>query len=103
ALDILKIREYFDAIVSGEDVKHGKPDPEVFLLAAKRIGKKPEECVVFEDAHVGIEAGLKGGMKVVALATTHPPHTLKDANIVVLSFKDLLIEDIDRLFYNGRM
>jgi beta-phosphoglucomutase family hydrolase len=98
ALEILKIREYFDAIVSGEDVKHGKPDPEVFLLAAKKIGKKPEECVVFEDAHVGIEAGLKAGMKVVALATTHPPHTLRNAHIVVYSFNDLRLEDIDHLF-----
>lgn len=57
---------------------------------------------MFEDAHVGIEAGLKGGMKVVALATTHPPSTLRNAHIVVYSFNDLRLEDIDRLFNNAK-
>jgi HAD superfamily hydrolase (TIGR01509 family) len=62
----------FDAIISAEDVSHGKPDPEVFLKGAAALGVEPQDCVVFEDAVYGIEAGLAGGMKVVALTTTHP-------------------------------
>lgn len=60
---------YFDAIVDGNDVSSAKPDPEVFLLGAERLGLVPEECIVFEDAQAGVEAGLAGGMKVVAVGT----------------------------------
>src|ERR1700737_513688 len=71
-LNILGIGHYFSAIVSADDVSHGKPDPEVFLTAAQRIGRDPAQCVVFEDALVGIEAAHRGGMKVVGVATTNP-------------------------------
>lgn len=97
-LERLRIGKYFDIIVAGEDVNRGKPEPDVFLLAAERLGVSPKNCVVFEDAHVGIEAGLRAGMKVVALATTHPPETLKNAHLVVNTFNELTLEDIDRLF-----
>jgi len=98
AIEILGIGQYFQAIVSGEDVKRGKPDPEVFLLAAKRLDRKPQDCVVFEDAHVGVEAGLNAGMNVVALATTHPAKSLKKAHIVVDNFTQLKLSDVDSLF-----
>ena len=61
----------FDAVVTANDVKNGKPAPDVFLLAAERLGLPPRSCVVIEDAHVGIEAARRGGMKVVAVATTN--------------------------------
>src|SRR5262245_47839802 len=57
--------KYFQAIVCGEDVKRGKPNPEVFLIGARKLNVAPERCAVFEDAHVGIEAALAGGMKAV--------------------------------------
>ncbi|MGC9036612.1 MAG: HAD family hydrolase [Verrucomicrobiia bacterium] len=98
ALEILGLGKYFQAIVAGEDVRQGKPEPEVFLLAARRLGREPKDCVVFEDAHVGIEAGLRAGMKVVALATTHPDHTLKGAHLVVKDFTKLDLQDVDALF-----
>ncbi len=60
---------YFDAIVDGNEVATAKPDPEVFLLGASRLGLKPEECIVFEDAQAGIEAAIAGGMKVVAVGS----------------------------------
>ena len=63
--------DVFDAIVSSEDVVHGKPDPEVFLKAAGKLGVDPADCVVFEDAVYGIQAALAAGMKAVALTTTH--------------------------------
>jgi HAD superfamily hydrolase (TIGR01509 family) len=72
----------FDDFVTAEDVTAGKPDPQVFLKTAHKIGRAPARCVVIEDAHVGIEAGKSGGMKVLAVATTHPPETLHDADAV---------------------
>lgn len=63
------LAKYFDVIVDGNDVSTAKPDPEVFLLGAERLGLKPEECIVFEDAQAGIEAAKAGGMRVVAVGT----------------------------------
>jgi beta-phosphoglucomutase family hydrolase len=81
-LDVLGLRDAFTAVVSAEDVSHGKPDPEVFLKAAERIGMPPDRCCVFEDAHVGIEAARRASMRVIALATTHPAAELQDADHV---------------------
>jgi len=61
------ISHYFQAIVDGNEVSNAKPNPEVFLRAAKLLGKKPAECVVFEDAQAGIDAAKKGGMLCVAV------------------------------------
>lgn len=60
---------YFDATADGNDIKKSKPDPEVFLLAAKRLGLKPDECLVVEDAEAGISAALAGGMKALAVGS----------------------------------
>lgn len=65
------IGEYFDTIVHGDMVENGKPDPEIFLTAARELGATPEESLVFEDAFAGIEAARKAGMNIVALATTY--------------------------------
>lgn len=88
-MDVLGVRESFEGIVSAEDVSRGKPDPEVFLKAAERAGREPAKCLVFEDAHHGIEAGLQGGMKVVAVATTHPLEDLGAAHMAVNRLSDL--------------
>ncbi len=74
------IAEKFDAIACGSDIKRGKPDPEVYLLAAERVGTAPGDCVVFEDAFVGIEAARSAGMHVVALATTFPQECFADTD-----------------------
>ena len=84
---------YFRAIVAGEDVTHGKPDPEVFLLCAQKLGFKPGHCVVFEDAHVGIDAARAAGMRVIAVATTHPAESLRDADRVVRRLDELSVDD----------
>ncbi|GHC00562.1 HAD family hydrolase [Cerasicoccus arenae] len=88
-MDVIGVREYFVDITSAEDVNHGKPDPEVFLIAARKINREPARCLVFEDAHYGIEAGLRGGMKVVAVATTHPISDLHEAHMRVNRLSDL--------------
>lgn len=67
---------FFKTIVAAEDVSHGKPDPEVFLKGAERLGLPPGRCVVFEDAVAGLQAARAGGMRAVGVATTHPPEGL---------------------------
>ena len=93
-LDRLGLQNAFSEIVSAEDVTHGKPHPQVFLKAAERLGLEAERCVVFEDAHVGIEAAHAAGMKVVAVATTHPVEELAAADLAVRQLDELTVEQI---------
>lgn len=97
-MEIIGLRDRFKVIVAGEDVARGKPDPEVFLLAAQRLGATPDSCVVFEDAHVGIEAARAAGMKVIGVATTHPASSLADADRVVPRLDELRLDDIAHWF-----
>lgn len=94
----LGVGDFFQALVCAEDVTRGKPDPEVFLLAASRLGAPPAHCVVFEDAHVGIEAANKAGMRVVGVATTHPAQSLTGADRVVARLDDLTATELGRWF-----
>ena len=96
-LPMLGLEEFFTAIVTGDDVKHGKPDPEVFLLAAEKIGCAPAESVVFEDAHVGIEAALAGKFTTVAVATTNPINQLGKAHLAVESLESVSIKQLRSL------
>jgi HAD superfamily hydrolase (TIGR01509 family) len=70
-LDNLHIRKYFKAIVSADDVRVSKPDPETFTKAAALLGTGPSQCLLFEDAPKGVEAGERAGMPAVALTTMH--------------------------------
>ena len=88
------LQDAFRAIVSAEDVVHGKPNPEVFLKAAEKLELSAARCVVFEDAHVGIEAAHAAGMKVVAVTTTHPAAELAAADLVVRRLDQLSIEQM---------
>ncbi len=97
-LELIGEDHCFASIVSADDVVHGKPAPDIFLEAARRINRRPADCVVFEDAHVGIEAARAGGMKVIALATSHPPETLQQADRVVSSLVDLTVDDLAQLW-----
>jgi HAD superfamily hydrolase (TIGR01509 family) len=97
SLQVLGLKDFFASIVSAEDVSHGKPDPEVFLVAASRIDRPPAKCVVFEDALVGIEAAHRGGMKAVAVASTNPFEALKNADIVVHRLDELSIPQLEKL------
>ena len=86
-MEVIGLGHRFAAITAAEDVTEGKPDPQVFLKAASKVGAAPEESVVFEDAHVGISAGLAAGMKVIAVATTHPIESLTGAHLAVASLE----------------
>jgi beta-phosphoglucomutase len=83
----------FDANVNGRDVARGKPDPEIFLAAAAALGLPPANCIVVEDAPVGVQAAKAGGMACVAIARIGEPQILRDAGAdwVVSNFDDLAI------------
>jgi HAD superfamily hydrolase (TIGR01509 family) len=88
----------FDIIVSGDCCILGKPNPEPFLMAAERLGVKPKDCVVVEDAEAGVLAGKSGGMKVVAVLSpnTHG-QDLGKADIIVKSLEEVGLEFLRRL------
>jgi beta-phosphoglucomutase family hydrolase len=88
------LADYFQAIASAEDVNVGKPDPQVFLKAAAKINAEPANCIVFEDAHVGIEAGKRAGMKVVAVATTHPIESLGQADVAFQNLDGITVDRV---------
>lgn len=98
-LDKCDIRRYFSAIVAGDQVTKCKPDPEIYLTAAAKLGLEPSECIVFEDAEAGIEAGKRAGMVVVALATTFSREFLEDteADLIVDDFRDISVERLREL------
>lgn len=75
-LEGLQIQPYFDVLVTGDQVKQGKPHPEIFLKAAERLAVQPAECLVFEDSPLGLEAAHRAGMAGIALSTTYPPEQL---------------------------
>ena len=79
-------------VISGDDVTRGKPDPQVFLLAADRLGLSPGQCVVIEDAPVGVRAARAAGARVVAVLLYHPAETLHGADLVVERLADLTVE-----------
>lgn len=66
-LERIGLKDYFDAIADGNDIARSKPDPEVFLLAAERLGLSPEDCLVVEDAKAGIDAAFAGGFDSAAV------------------------------------
>ena len=93
-----KLRYYrlFDADAEGAYIRKGKPFPDIFLCAAKRLKVKPSECVVFEDAVSGVKAAKKAGMKCIGVA--RGSHKLTGADIVVHDIREITTEDIKELF-----
>jgi len=90
-LNLLNIKDEFDAIVDGTMIVHTKPDPEIFLLAASKLGVDPSQCVVFEDAEAGVEAALAAGMKCVGVGS---PDQLGKADVLVKTTADF---DLNKL------
>ncbi len=97
------LRSYFEVIVSAEQVENGKPDPEGFLLALKLLDKrmhksiKPENCVVIEDSHWGLEAAKAAGMRTVAITNTYAAEHLKPADKVIEHLNELSLSELKAL------
>lgn len=97
-LEALGLRDCFQATVAAEDVTLGKPDPQVFLLAAARLGVPPERSIVVEDAPAGIEAARRAGMRSIFLSR---PGLTAPAGIVTASLEDLPPDAFQRLLGAG--
>ena len=77
----LKLTSLFDAVVDGQDIENGKPDPEVFLLAARKLRMPTSECLVIENTAVGLESARQAGMKALALGSPSGAEGLKDMDL----------------------
>ncbi|MGX4640301.1 HAD family hydrolase [Massilia sp. SYSU DXS3249] len=97
-LDGLDLRRHFDAIVGATDVARGKPHPDVFLEAARRCGAQPENCIVFEDAPLGVEAARRAGMRCVVITTTLPREAFAEFDNVIAIVDDFASLSLDALF-----
>jgi beta-phosphoglucomutase family hydrolase len=75
----LDLLHHFSVVVAAEDVRRGKPDPEVYLKAAQGLGAPPADCLVFEDSLVGVHAAREAGMRVIGVATAHADDELRGA------------------------
>ncbi len=103
-VDALGFREYFQTLVSGDEVACPKPDPEIYLKAAEHLGFKPEDCVAFEDSFVGIESAKGAGLKCVAIASSFPIEELRSqtgADLAVPGFHEVNLEVLRQLFPNA--
>jgi beta-phosphoglucomutase len=87
-LDDMDLRRHFDAVVGAADVKQGKPHPDVFLKAAEKLGVAPSECIVFEDAPMGVEAARRAGMRAVVITTTLPAEAFAEFDNVIAIVSD---------------
>jgi beta-phosphoglucomutase len=97
-LRLTNTAEFFQAIVSSEDTTRGKPDPQVFQVAAERLQMPAQRCIVFEDAVAGVEAAKAGGMKCVAVSFVghHPEEKLREAgaDIVVRTLEAVSVDQL---------
>jgi HAD superfamily hydrolase (TIGR01509 family) len=90
--EVLAVRglgKFFAVTVSGSDIKHGKPDPEIFLRTAGLLAVAPQDCCVIEDSKPGVAAALAAGMPVIAITNTHPAAELSHATHVVTTYKEI--------------
>ncbi|MBU0732147.1 HAD family phosphatase [Patescibacteria group bacterium] len=85
-LDGFKIKKYFDVVVTAEKIKKSKPDPEIFLLAANKLKTKPANCLVVEDAPLGVRSGKKAGMRVAGMLTQHTKKDLAQADLYISNY-----------------
>jgi beta-phosphoglucomutase len=96
-LDELDLRRHFAAVVGAADVKQGKPHPDVFLKAAEQLGANPADCIVFEDAPLGVEAARRAGMRAVVITSTLPADAFAEFDNVlriVNDYDELSVDDL---------
>jgi beta-phosphoglucomutase len=100
-LDSLDIRHFFKVLIDESCVKKGKPDPEIYTISSEKLGIKPENCVAFEDSVFGIQSALAAGMKVIGITATFSAEIIKNAHLIINSFKEVNVERIKSLINNA--
>ncbi|WP_375434230.1 HAD family hydrolase [uncultured Hymenobacter sp.] len=93
-IDHLDIRQYFDVVITKDDVDKGKPHADTYTVTARKLGVPPERCVVFEDALVGEQAAYKAGMRCIAVSTSIKPNKFQAPMTVIKDFTDLTPEKV---------
>ncbi|WGS65078.1 HAD family hydrolase [Marinitoga aeolica] len=101
-LESLKIYDVFDTVVTGYDFIHGKPNPEIFLIAANRLNVSPENCIVIEDAIEGINAGINAKMFTIGIARHGNNKELSHANLVVKSLNEIKLDNLISIFQEAK-
>ena len=96
-LGTLGIMSCFQQFVYGREVTESKPSPQIYLLAAQKLGTEPQNCIVIEDAVTGVAGAKRGGMFCIAVTTTNPRELLQEADIVVDSLADLTVSSLENL------
>ena len=86
-LEKLDFLQYFSVVVTGDEVTHGKPAPDIFLLAADRLGLKPSDCIVIEDGPIGVAAAKSANMKCIAITETHDAEKLTAADMIIDTYQ----------------
>ncbi|MCK4519986.1 MAG: beta-phosphoglucomutase family hydrolase [Candidatus Omnitrophica bacterium] len=97
-LERASLIDLFEVIITGNDIKKGKPDPDVFILASEKLGLARGECLVVEDAVLGVVAANRAGMRCVGIDRYDSPQRLSEADIVVKDLSEIDIEKIEQLF-----
>jgi HAD superfamily hydrolase (TIGR01509 family) len=87
-MQALELHCIFETVVTGDDVSHSKPDPEIYLTAAQRLGVPPAACVAIEDAPAGVEAAKRAGMRCIAVTNSVAREQLRKADLIVDSLAD---------------
>lgn len=88
-LEFLDLSRYFRQITGAEETEKHKPEPDLYLIALRKLKLKPEQCIVIEDSAVGVEAAKAAGMKVIAITTTHERQELKKADRIISAYQEL--------------
>lgn len=96
-LDTLGLQDIFDVTTTGDEVTYNKPDPDIFLLTADKLGIERSDCLIIEDSLAGIEAAKRAGMKVIAISSEEDSKIFSKADLVVESFSDITAQVIDQL------
>lgn len=96
--EAIHLNKIFDDIVTASHVKHGKPNPECFLIAAQNLNVKPDNCLVFEDSLAGIDAAASAGMRVIGLSTTLPKEKIEAHRKCQAIIPDFAEMTVDKLF-----
>lgn len=96
-IDLLKLHDYFEVVVTADDVFKGKPDPEPYLLTAKKLGIQPQECLVIEDSENGVKSAKSAGMLCIAIANTEKRNKLLLADRIIVEYTEIIEAFIDNL------
>lgn len=96
-LEGLGVADYFGVVTGADMVRRAKPDPEIFIVTARRLGVSPRACIIFEDSVSGLEAARAASMRIVALRTAHTTQELKGADLLIDDYRGLELPTLQKL------